>query len=74
MDAKRYLERQTEEIERHKWLESEKAGRDLGPEAAIDWILKHAHEFSDFYFGREDVGSIPLRVNMVRSLSEETGG
>jgi hypothetical protein len=30
------------EILKHKWLESEKAGRDLGFDwALIDWILKH---------------------------------
>lgn len=31
-----------EEILRHKWLESEKAGRDIGFEnALIDWIMNH---------------------------------
>ena len=31
-----------EEILRHKWLESEKAGHDIGFEKALlDWILKH---------------------------------
>ena len=31
-----------EEILRHKWLESEKAGRDIGFEEALtDWIVKH---------------------------------
>jgi hypothetical protein len=31
-----------EEILRHKWLESEKAGRDIGFERALlDWMLKH---------------------------------
>jgi hypothetical protein len=31
-----------EEILRHKWLESEKAGRDIGFERALlDWIRKH---------------------------------
>jgi len=30
------------EIERHKWLESEKAGRDIGGNrAALDWIERH---------------------------------
>jgi hypothetical protein len=49
MDLKEYLEFQTREIERHKWIESEKAGKDLGMEAAIDWILKYADIFSDSY-------------------------
>jgi hypothetical protein len=31
-----------EEILRHKWIESEKAGRDIGFEQAItDWIVRH---------------------------------
>ena len=31
-----------EEILRHKWLESEKAGHDIGFERALlDWIRKH---------------------------------
>lgn len=31
-----------EEILRHKWIESEKAGRDIGFEQALtDWIIKH---------------------------------
>jgi hypothetical protein len=31
-----------EEIMRHKWIESEKAGHDIGFERAlIDWIVKH---------------------------------
>lgn len=31
-----------EEIMKHKWLESEKAGRDIGfDDALIDWTKKH---------------------------------
>ena len=31
-----------EEILRHKWIESEKAGHDIGFEQALtDWIVKH---------------------------------
>lgn len=39
-----YKEFQAEldEILRHKWIESEKAGRDIGFEQALtDWIIKH---------------------------------
>lgn len=39
-----YKEFQAEldEILRHKWIESEKAGRDIGFEQALtDWIMKH---------------------------------
>jgi len=31
-----------DEILRHKWIESEKAGRDIGFERALlDWMMKH---------------------------------
>jgi hypothetical protein len=49
MDLEQYLKIQAQEIERHKWIESEKAGRDLGTEAAIDWIMKYADRFSEQY-------------------------
>lgn len=41
------LERQ--EILRHKWIESEKAERDLGGEAVLDWIQNHAANWRDCY-------------------------
>ncbi len=38
----REFQAERDEILRHKWLESEKAGCDIGFEAALtDWILKH---------------------------------
>ncbi|MGA8832600.1 MAG: hypothetical protein ACLQT6_00580 [Desulfomonilaceae bacterium] len=49
IDLNEYLKIQAQEIERHKWIESEKAGRDLGMDAAIDWIIKYADRFSDQY-------------------------
>ncbi len=52
MDIKKYLELQTREIERHKWIESEKAGRDLGAEAVIDWILRYADVFCDQFLDK----------------------
>jgi hypothetical protein len=45
MEAKKLLrnKRVIEEINRHKWLESEIAGNDIGFEAAAeDWLKKHA--------------------------------
>lgn len=45
MDAKKLLRNRKviEEINRHKWLESEIAGYDIGFEAAAeDWLKKHA--------------------------------
>lgn len=38
----REFQAEREEILRHKWIESEKAGRDIGFEFALtDWIIKH---------------------------------
>jgi hypothetical protein len=38
----REFQAEKEEILRHKWLESEKAGYDIGFERALmDWIVKH---------------------------------
>ncbi len=35
-----------EEILKHKWIESEKAGHDIGFEQALtDWILKHRSQW-----------------------------
>jgi hypothetical protein len=36
---------QMEEILKHKWIESEKVGHDLGPEAVADWIDKYADKW-----------------------------
>ena len=38
----REFQAEREEIMKHKWIESEKAGRDIGFERALtDWIVKH---------------------------------
>ncbi len=38
----REFQAEREEILRHKWIESEKAGRDIGFEQALtDWIIKY---------------------------------
>jgi hypothetical protein len=36
------------EILKHKWIESEKAGRDIGFERArLDWIVRHRSNWRD---------------------------
>jgi hypothetical protein len=38
----REFQAEREEILRHKWIESEKAGKDIGFESALtDWIMRH---------------------------------
>ena len=45
-----------EEILRHKWIESEKAGHDVGFEKALlDWIVKHR---SSWRVQRQQEGSM----------------
>lgn len=43
------LSLQREEIARHVWIESEKAGRDLGRAAQLDWVQKYAAKWRDWY-------------------------
>jgi len=41
-----------EEIRKHKWIESEKLGREIGfPTAALDWICKHGKAWKQYYLG-----------------------
>ena len=51
------LEEQRAEIERHKWIESEKAGHDLGRDAVLDWIKNNAAAWRQWYEARGDVRS-----------------
>ncbi|MGO9243697.1 MAG: hypothetical protein ACLP0A_09365 [Verrucomicrobiia bacterium] len=54
-----------EEILRHKWLESEKAGRDIGVlAAAYDWRLKYYRYWKEYHVSGEPAG-----VPTVRSVS-----
>jgi len=49
---------QREEIERHKWIESEKAQRDLGTQAKLDWIHRYAASWREWYETRFDGGEV----------------
>lgn len=42
----RQFQAEREEVLKHKWIESEKAGYDIGLERAMtDWILKHRSQW-----------------------------
>ena len=42
----RQFQAEREEVLKHKWLESEKAGHDIGLEQAMtDWIVKHRSQW-----------------------------
>ena len=45
MTFSQYIALEIAEIRRHKWIESERAGRDLGNAAVLDWIQKYSPAF-----------------------------
>ena len=51
----REFQAEREEILKHKWIESEKAGHDIGFEQALtDWIVKHRSKWRK---ARQNAGS-----------------
>lgn len=48
------LSLQREEMLKHKWIESEKAHRDLGPQAVLDWINNYAAQWRSWYERESD--------------------
>lgn len=49
-DMIEFLLAEKHEIEVYKWIESEKAGKDLGNTAVSDWIRKYAASFRENYY------------------------
>ncbi len=45
MTLHEFIAMQMHEIDRHKWIESQKAGHDLGEEAVFDWVMNYADDF-----------------------------
>lgn len=48
-EFKDFMKHQIKAIEIYKWVESEKAGRDLGEKAIKDWICNFAEQFRKRY-------------------------
>ena len=44
LDMLAFMKFQVEEASIHRWIESEKAGRDLGSDAAKEWVEKYAKD------------------------------
>jgi len=42
-----FLIDEVEEMKKHAWIESEKAGHDVGAEAMRDWVTKYAAQFRE---------------------------
>ena len=49
-----YMKAQADEIRKHKWIESEKAGLDLGEQACLEWVRKYARNFRES-FSQKDI-------------------
>jgi hypothetical protein len=60
MTLHEFITLQIQEIDRHKWIESQKAGRDLGEEAVYDWVRKYAADFRRYVLeGRKELIIFP---------------
>ncbi len=47
------------EIDKHKWIESEKAGHDIGLELAmIDWVMKYKSGWKQYYIANQYSSSL----------------
>jgi fructosamine-3-kinase len=71
MDAKKLLHNKLviEEINRHKWLESEIAGCDIGFEAAAkDWINNHANAWVTYYANKKLTSLLTSRQGSIKSV------
>lgn len=56
----RHFWAQREEIMKHKWYESERAGHDIGFDQALtDWAIKHRSEWRKRWQGKTQRSSIP---------------
>lgn len=58
-EFRKFLSIQAEEMCKHKWIESEKVGYDLGNAAIQDWVKKYAKEFREFYYRKEATQQSP---------------
>jgi hypothetical protein len=69
----REFQAEREEILKHKWIESQKAGRDIGPESALtDWVIKHR---SNWRKSRQAAlrlrdAAVPDELDLKRELSD----
>lgn len=58
MDMKEIMDAQREEMLRHKWIESEKAGRDLGDSVMVQWSKDYGADWR-YNFNLEHLMELP---------------
>jgi len=66
---KRYLQDQMREALKYKWTESEKAGKDLGEAAILDWISKYAKRFRR-YWEKQDLEEVRKGLKELHKKSD----
>lgn len=74
MDVKKLLHNKMviEEINRHKWLESEIAGCDIGFEAAAeDWLKNYAGAWVDYHANKKLTSLLTSRQRYIKSISSK---
>ena len=69
---KKYLQEQVAEIEKYKWIESEKAGRNLGQKTVDDWVKKFAKVFRR-KFVEEDLREALEKLTKLKKLVDQKG-
>ncbi|MCE5229980.1 hypothetical protein LLG95_10345 [bacterium] len=53
-ELKAYLDAQIEEIQKYKWISSEREQRDIGfNRAALEWIERYGEQFYQHWSGRK---------------------
>ena len=61
------------EIRKHKWIESEKCGREIGfATAAVDWIKKYGHDWKLYRLGIQCDQNIFSEKRQYRRFSHQT--
>lgn len=72
MDHKRICLNQVEEMRRHRWIESQKAGHDVGEKAFSDWVNNYAKlyrsEYEETYEEMIERVTKEVRCEVQRSL------
>lgn len=57
-----------EEIDRHRWIESEKAGHDIGFErASADWLERFSRAWMDYHMPKQKPSNDPKAAEKANS-------